>query len=80
MTATDLDAGLLLCINGDRYTLRVLPRDGFARGWSVAKEGSSRPPYEVRDSPGKGSRCTCTAAKFGKVCRHIKALRKVGLL
>lgn len=83
MTTQPLTAGLVLIIEGDRYTLAVSPTD-----FALAKEGGGVTYGVTFDAAGQ-PQCECSGFEFRHApnrkrfrdsCRHIEALKAVNLI
>lgn len=80
--ATTVDAVLLLLIDGKPYRVRMLEASAFVKAAYRLEKQNSTQVYEVRQTLSRGTRCECRAYKFGsgKACKHVRALRAVGLM
>lgn len=77
--------GLHLTIGGTRYRLRpITPPAGIKAIWTLrkAEAGADRPAtYQVSVPRGLPASCTCPDfAINGAVCKHLGALRALGLI
>jgi SWIM zinc finger len=74
---------LHLSIGGTRYRLTPLaPPAGFKAVWSLRKDTDDRPAtYQVAVAKSQQPACTCPDHEInGAVCKHIGALRALGLI
>ena len=74
---------LHLSIGGTHYRLTPLaPPAGFRAVWSLHKQSDDRPAiYQVAVEKGQQPACTCPDFEInGAVCKHIGALRALGLI
>ena len=78
---TPVEAGpLLLPIDGDLYELELLPPDAGPRRFVVRRQLAKGRRYEVVRLADGFARCECKGHLFRGTCKHVKALRQVGLL
>jgi hypothetical protein len=70
-----------MLIGAELYWIDRNPHPGewHRASFQVRKEGNPK-PYHVWANHAGGQGCTCEAGKRGRLCRHVKALREVGLL
>lgn len=74
---------LHLSIGGTRYRLQpISPPAGFKALWSLHKQSAeSSPVYQVAVEKGRQPACTCPDFTInGAVCKHVGALRALGLI
>ena len=74
---------LHLSIGGTRYRLQPIgPPAGFKALWSLHKQsGTSSAVYQVAVEKGKQPACTCPDHEIrGATCKHIGALKALGLI
>jgi hypothetical protein len=74
---------LELSIGGTRYRLRPLtPPAGFKVVWSLRKQAAEASAvYQVAVEKGRPPACTCPDHEInGAVCKHIGALKALGLI
>jgi hypothetical protein len=75
--------GLHLSIGGTRYRLHPLtPPAGFKVLWSLRKQSAEASAvYQVAVEKGRPPACTCPDREInGAVCKHIGALKALGLI
>lgn len=75
--------GLHLSIGGTAYRLRPLvPPAGFQAVWSLRKRSAEASAvYQVAVERGRPPACTCPDCEInGAVCKHIGALKALGLI
>jgi len=75
--------GLILTIGGTRYQLRpITPPAGFKIVWSLHKRADhAEAIYQVAVEKGQPPACTCPDCETrGSVCKHIGALKALGLI
>jgi hypothetical protein len=81
LPAVDLDCALVLVIGDDRYRIEILPRQPRgAADFRVAKQDSAKAPYRVWQGASGAVCCDCQGFRYRQRCRHVNALRKVGLI
>ena len=74
---------LHLSIGGTRYRLHpITPPPGFRAVWSLRKQSpESSAVYQVAQAKGELPACTCPDFEIhGAVCKHIGALKALGLI
>ena len=74
---------LHLSIGGTRYRLHpITPPPGFRAVWSLRKQSpESSAVYQVAIEKGQAPACTCPDFEInGAVCKHIGALKALGLI
>src|SRR4051812_10686288 len=82
--------GLVLRVNGTRYTVRPVPAEDPAvrRAWRLRKLGDSKPVgavYDVAETT-EGNTCDCGDYQFRRDgidprgCKHLQALARLGLI
>jgi hypothetical protein len=74
---------LHLSIGGTRYRLHpITPPPGFRALWSLRKQSAeSSAVYQVAIEKGQAPACTCPDFEVnGAVCKHIGALKALGLI
>src|SRR3954469_14335027 len=82
--------GLVLRINGTRYTVRPIPAEDpdVRRAWRLRKLDDSRPVgavYDVAETT-EGNTCDCPDHVFRRDgvdprgCKHLRALARLGLI
>lgn len=84
MTDT-IAAGLLIVIEGDRYALTInvpdnaftLAKEGMPKGYVVAFNTEGQPQCQC---PGFEFRAARRRQKWPGSCRHIEALKSVGMI
>lgn len=74
---------LELSIGGTRYRLHpITPPPGFKAVWSLRKQAAeASATYQVAVEKGRDAACTCPDCEInGAVCKHIGALKALGLI
>lgn len=75
-----IDAQLILCIDGDDYLIDLLPSELSRFKARLARRGSKSRVYEIEELLTGTAFCQCKGFGFKGACKHLAALRQVGLL